>query len=280
MKLSILKDSNKAIFSTDSDLQTLRNGTYLRINNDNLFYTICNKAEILYNRDFKTETVKKIVISDDTKSNIGINDEIFISYKEYELLTLMGIMKGGINYKIGDIITVYGGICSLNLENSTIQPTQFKVEEIEGNGSITSVSLLEKGKYVTIPNLKNEIIGGSGSGAELELQYKELEWKTLIRTVDIIAKNFATTSLYINYPLPNGVTEGRISIKKWSVTLTGNYIGESKFDVDFQFCKDFTSELNLPLMAKGSLCPELIYNQAMNILDIRISDLEKRFNKS
>jgi len=73
------------------------------------------------------------------------------------------INQGGINYAVGDVLSVIGG---------TGTATQATVTSTIGNGQVETVALTRSGAYSVLPNLSNVVTSvapGGGTGATLDL---------------------------------------------------------------------------------------------------------------
>ena len=54
------------------------------------------------------------------------------------------------------------------------------------------------------------------------------------------------------------------------------YIEGTRVNEVYEITRDFTPNAGLPVMAKGSLSVENIFNSAMSILDIKLKEIDSR----
>jgi hypothetical protein len=203
-----------------------------------------------------------------------------LSYKEYELTAIFEIIYGGSGYKVDDVIYLRGGFTSRDTYTGNISIATLKINKVKSNGAIEEIGIVSKGKYTQIPPKECFLDGGNGTNAKIQVDYKLLENRKMVeRTVVLIDSDHLCADLHINHPLPEGVTEGKISLEKHELLLTGDYQGEDAKDVNYQIVRDFTPNIRLPLASKGSFNPELVYKKAFLVLDSKIQDLENRIKE-
>jgi hypothetical protein len=81
--------------------------------------------------DFVIED-NKLKIEGNYEDYFIFDDIITISYKEYELLTILMVIKEGQGYKVNDILSLDGGVLSVNIIDNQSQNTTLQVEEVDG----------------------------------------------------------------------------------------------------------------------------------------------------
>ncbi len=282
--VSILKGSNKAITHSEDNVSSLREGTYIRFGNDNIFYIVLSTKSIFLIKDFLFLSPTRIKIKDLNYHVYLKGDTITVSYKEKELLSVFSIIEAGYNYKVGDQVSLLGGDVSFNVESNSNFPTKFSVNEINDRGGIISFGVLENGRYINSPNKQVELIGGEGSGAIFECEFKTLDDRSVLeRTIERSNVEEDFTVLTLNYSLPAALKEGKLSLKKSEITLASTYSGENKIDTIYEVARDFTPYLNLPFLVKNSLSTELLINNAfvkldnkLRQIDLKIEELSKK----
>jgi hypothetical protein len=72
-------------------------------------------------------------------------------------LTSAGVAARGSGYKVGDVLTVQGGVFDT--------AAQLKVTAVDGSGAIITADAVQGGSYSTLPTSPASVTGGSGSGA-------------------------------------------------------------------------------------------------------------------
>lgn len=272
---SILKNTNKIITHSEADCTGVRENTFVKFKDDSTFYTVAESESLFYIKDFETISRNKLKINDDVVTVLLPNDVLTISYKEYELLTLNSIINKGVGYKIGDKLFANGGIPSINILDNISAPLSLIVTQIGPNGEIETIQIDRRGKYTECPQKNCDIVGGSGKGAILDLDFKTLENRVITeKDIAFVEFNGSYSIVTLAYSLPVGVKDGKISINKWELLLNTNYANDTKINQTCEVLRDVTPNLALPLLIRNSFSIDSIFNQAMIMLDNRIKDLE------
>lgn len=278
--VNINNNSNILIGHSESDWSVLRDGDLVIIDTNKSFYTIGNTEKVFFIQPFKKLNNNQISINGTWEHFFLPDDILNITYKEYELLTIKQIINPGKNYKIGDIVSLSGGILSINSFDNSTQASLFKVENINSEGGITQLSILNRGCYISFPDHINDIKGGNGMGATIFIEEKLIESrKTLERQVESVKEWGADTIITLNYHLPESIIDGKVSVQKWKLYLTSNYSGETKRDVSYQIIRDLTPVLKLPFVVKNSNKLEEAYNYSIKRLDQEITNLTQQIEE-
>ena len=169
---SIRKGDNKIISATFSDWSAIRDGTFIKFNEDSQFYISSNTEKKVFLKDFITLEPNVIKINEDCGFNINDGDSLNISYKEYELSTIYKIISAGNGYKIGDQLILTGGVASLNLTDNTLNSAKFIINKVGENGEIIELKIINHGKYIEIPNNIINLSGGEGLLGSIEVGYR------------------------------------------------------------------------------------------------------------
>lgn len=274
--VSILKDTNRVIASSEIDLSKVKAGDYFRIDNETAFYTIARTDKLFYIKDFEVIDVNNIRLSSPVGINLQPSDNVKLTFKEFQLEVLSDIKNGGQGYRVDDVLTVIGGTPSLNRSNGMLESTSFVVVEVDANGSILSLGPRTKGLYLESPIDIVELSGGFGAGAVVEVNYSVVEHRAALENVVSYTPDINTGVIGLEFKLPTGLKKGKLSVEKWQALLTAPYIGESKINTSYDISSNFTPKYRLPLMLQNSFQREILYNQAMNILEEKIAALEAR----
>lgn len=273
--VSINKDSNKVIGHSDADFSVVRPGSFIRFGNDDVFYTVIKPESLHFIKDFEVISNNQIKINGNIDNILLEGDTLYLTYKEYELNTLLRVVNGGSGYKTGDFVYVDGGILSINLEDNQKNPITFKIDAVDGTGAISSLSIHNNGKYIICPNNIVSVSGGFGSGARLELVYKILDLRAnLDRSITKIDNRNSETIIDLNYYLPDGLKEGKISCEKYTLILKENYKGENKINVEYSILRDVTPYFGIPLAPKNTKTLDLIFNEAILKIDQELKKLK------
>lgn len=276
---SIKKNSNRLISSTYSDWSGVREGSFVKFNDDFNFYTVSHTEKRIFLKDYVVLQPNIIQINEDCGININVGDSLNLSFKEYELNTCK-IISSGRGYAIGDQLTFDGGVASLNTVDNTLNSSIITVAQIGKEGQISEINILNRGKYLTAPNTNINLRGGSGKGSSIEVSFRLTDYRTFTeRDVERVEFKNAETIIYLVYSLPAGTKEGKLSTEKWEIILSSPYLGETNNNEIFEIIRDFTPYCKIPLLSPNSKNQELTFNSSMAILDKKIAELENKIRK-
>ena len=272
---SILKNSNRLVASSQADWGTLRNGSYVILEGDEHFYTVIGKNKFFYIKDVTVASPAELVIDDNVGINVTMNDVIAFSYKKYEVDSV-SIAAAGKSYKQGDLLRPEGGVCSYSAIDDIDTPTELEVAEVGAQGEIKALTIKSKGVYIEAPAERTRLVSGAGDSAEVVLNVTLLDSRSIeersVKSIRIDGEN-NKTHLELNNSLPPKLIKGKISINKWEILLNINHPGENRINTTYQVIRDFTPNLNIPLM-KGNISKnEAVYNEAISKIDEAIKKL-------
>ena len=274
---SAIKGNNKITACSKVDFSTINSGNFIMLMGDDVFYKIINKEKFVYAQDAAVIEANKIQVNENALMHLNVDDDIDISYKNYEV-TEASVNQGGEGYEQGDLISVDGGVCKYNSIDEIDIPVKLSVEEVDSDGGIVSVNLVNKGLYSEPPSDESDVSSGSGSGASLSLTTKLLSTSVVeSRGISSIELDGDKSVITINHAVAPRVKEISIRVEKWQLTLASAYAGQQdKLNVPYDIIKDFTPHCNLPLINSNMATNHLVYNEAMAIIDQRLKDLEDK----
>lgn len=276
---SIKKNSNRLISSTYTDWSGVREGSFIKFNDDFHFYTVSHTEKRIFLKDFAVLQSNIIQINEDCGININAGDSLNISFKEYELSSWK-IISSGRGYRVGDQLTLEGGVASLNIVDNTLNSSIITVTQVGAEGQIGEISILNRGKYLTAPNSNISLKGGSGNSSSVEVTFRLTDHRTFTeRDVEKVEFKNAETIIYLVYALPAGTKEGKLSVEKWEILLSSPYLGETNNNETFEIIRDFTPYCKIPLLTLNSQNQELTFNNSMAILDRKIAELEEKIKR-
>lgn len=279
--ININQHSNTVISHSESDWAVMRKNSLIFIDKDTTSYIIGNTEKLNFIVDFILQHNNIIEITGNFEHYFLRDDIITVSYKEYELLVIKNIIAAGSGYKVGDTVLCSGGNVSINTFDNTKYNTILQVEEVDPNGAIIKLKIINKGRYLSAPESNNKIIGGHGRDAEIEIEYVLSSHRAMIERQVLNAFNQNhNTILELNDNLPTNVRSGKISIEKYIGYLTTNYVGETKRNADYHIVRDQTPFLQLPLLSKNSPKTEEFYNHTILELDRKLRELDERLKKA
>lgn len=271
---SITNNSDKAISDSEAKWQGIKTGSFIKFGADSCFYQVAKTIPYCFCQDFTVVSDFQIKIKGDYSAEIFKNDRLLLTYKEYELLTINSIINGGKNYKVGDVISIVGGALSVNKVDNTHKQTQLKINQVDENGSITRVGLVEKGIYINPPQ-QGVFSGGSGDGALFDIEYNTISQRQFINVcIRNVIGSEKETIIFVDSLLPAGLKTGSISVNKWELYINGKYNGETKIGDSYEIYSDFTPYIKLPVLLKNQQNPEIVINKAFSIIDSEIGHLK------
>lgn len=275
----VSKNSNRVIGSTSINWGSIRPGSFVKFGYDEVFYNIFKTNKLSYVKEFETLTQKELKIKGDPTGYLFVGDKITISFKQFELATVISIPKSGKGYIIGETVYVNEGAPLRDHRNNIVHRAEFKVEQVDDFGGITQLTRISGGLYVKCPTTTVELIGENGSGAVIEAEFRLLDHRCFIeRNVEFVSAKDGEGFIKVDYFTPYGLSSGIVTIEKYEMILTGPYLGESSHIYDVEIHRDFTPHLELPLLANNSRSMALLYNKALMRLDVEINALKARLN--
>lgn len=279
--ISVFKGSSEIISSSLSDWSQVKDGAYLRIFGDDVFYTILNCEEYFFIKPFEIVNPVKISFTLDENENpheLLMGDLITISYKEYELDSIFGFKSKGKNYKKGTCYLDGGELAAATMEVK--QETQLNITEVNSEGEIQKIGIVNRGKYFTTPSEECLLVSDSGSNAIIECDYREVSNRAKIeREIKYIEIKNGVVYLTLNYALPKGLKTGKLSVSKWKINLKEVYNGPDKLSSEYALTNDFTPNFGFPIMPKGIQRPDVVYNNAMVRIDQILKELKDSVEK-
>lgn len=274
---SILSNTNRAISSTETNWTAIRPGSFFIFGDDNVFYQVGVVKELNIIKEFKIIAPNQISFSSNLCPLFLNYDSIELSFKQYEVDEVVGIFSAGTNYKQGDIICLSGGVPVKNLSENISKPATFQVTKVNSHGGIEDLIVTDPGQYIVAPNTTTVVVNtlGSGSNGGLNLLYKISDKRIVIdRVINNVIYHPESTILTLDYDLPENLTTGKLSLNKWEVLLTSNYIGESKLNSKYKVLRDFTPNLKLPVITKNTNNLDVLVNQGFQTIDCEFGKIK------
>ena len=275
--VSVLKGTNKIIACSKVDWSPVKTGSIIAIDGDKDFYKIIEKDKSSYYKDVEVLNSSQLKVTGHTGQNLSINDSITFTNDEYEAESVV-INSAGEGYHEGDIILPQGGKLRYNSIDEIDQFVMLEVESTNEDGGVEELSIKSAGAYNVSPS-KTSIKGGQGNGLKISVVYKHKDKRTTEdRSISEIEYKEDHTVIYLSHELPPRVQRGSISATKWEVYISAPYLGENKYDVGYEIYKDFTPNLNIPVIRGNMAANYMLYNEGMMIIDKKIKELEDKIN--
>ena len=269
---SILKDTNRLIASSQANWASLPEGSYIIFDEDEDFYKVIDKEQFFFIKDFHRVDNDKILVKGDLGVKLTLNDNLTLTFKEYEASSLE-IINGGKGFSVGDILTVEGGECKTDVMNDLNSPTEIKITEVNKNGSIIKAELKHPGLYTLSPES-----GQTLEGAELDIKYSLLDKRTVENrsVANVALTQDGNTLIHLNHPLPTNVKHGKFSVSKWELILNVNYPKSTKINSSYRVISDFTPHLGIPLMKDDTDNYKILFNDAVTKIEKKLIELEEK----
>lgn len=273
---SINSGANRIVSNTNSDWSKILEGSLIRFKDDPIFYITAKVDKVFLFEKFEVLDLRRIRINSNTGFSIAREDELNLTWDEYELSTVSGITESGKGYKKGDIIYCKDGLATENTSDLTYNRASFRVSDIDNNGSIKQIALENRGRYFIKPPASCPIDGGSGHGAIFDLVFFNTESKgSAAKSVQVINSFEKETIILLDSALPRGLKSGNITLTKWEVILASNYLGETKINCPYELYNDFTPHCKMPIPTKNSLGLDILIKNTQLILDNKIAKIDK-----
>lgn len=278
--ISVKQNTSKIISSSEDFWGGIGNGCYIKIGESDILYPILKSSKIFYLKDFEVVNSKQIKIKEDIGIDLQLNDIINIIIDEFELNSLTNIVDSGRFFKVDDTLTITGGEVSIDISTGISRPTKFKIEEVGPLGEIIKLSCIDYGLYISPPKEYSFVTNGNGVNAKLNLVFHQVSNKKIIkRTIKEILINTLESLIKLDYSLPPGLSDGKLSLEKWEIQLSSLYLENTKINTNYKIIKDFTPNIKLPLMVKNTLSADIVYNNSVQIIDNEIALLKQEINK-
>lgn len=273
---SASKGSNRAIASSKADWGAVRDGSFIVMSGDDIFYKIIGKKKFVFQKNVDVISNTQLKIEGAVGAMIGVDDDIEVHFNEHNVISAE-IHDAGEGYEIDDILTLEGGICKYNSIDQIDVPAQVKVTEVNEEGGVLSLELVTEGIYSVAPEDFCDVKSDLGTGATLDISSRVSDVVSVEgRTISQLEINENDTIIHLNHPLPPRNLTAAIKVNKWELTLSTEYAGEDKISVNYEIIKDFTPFCNLPLIHGQLSSSHILYNEAMAILDKRLKDIEDK----
>lgn len=273
--VSVKQDSNLVYCSTAASaaFKNIQAGCLIKIGDDKVFYEIASKKDENLVKPF-TQTNGCLVLEGDCGLEILAEDTISITFKEYQILGIFSILNPGSGYRKDEIVLIDKGIANYDVYTGTEKYTSIKVKDVDANGGITSLEVIEKGLYLVKPDKEVTVNGIRGREAKILVEYMPVSSRKSFER-KVIGKKYEDgyTVIHLDSPINRHIIEGEISIEKSVLGLNTDYTPNTKISAPFEIVKDFTKHLGIPLMAPNTMSREIIFNKAMNKIDEQLHSI-------
>jgi len=257
---SVAYNSNRVVSSCQCHWGKVKPGAFLQFAGEDKHYKIIESKDLYYIKNFEIKNKNALLVNDNIFPDITPKDSLEISYKEYELLELGNITNPGKGYNVGDLIYLNGGNLSPDLNTSVI----LKVKGVNQAGGVSDVEIFHKGKYLLAPSGSVQTTtNGVGERFEIVVNFQELGKRGFLdRTIFDIKYNGGQSIITLSQALPDGLPNGKLSVKKWELFLETPYLSKQQNIVNqsYEILNDFIPHIDVPKMIRGHSNPDVIIN--------------------
>lgn len=275
---SLEKGSNRLYVKSDRNV-VIRNGAFIKLGLNDIFYRAESSESINIKKKFKCSG-DTISIKGNYSYKLAQNDSGKINFEEYQAYEISSIGESSTKYSIGEKIYAQGGITSSSGGNITGEYTEIEVTKIGQDGDILEAKISRPGLYIMPPENPVPVMNESGKIIEMDLEFDVSDSVSILeRDFSSISYKDSFTEIKMSYPLPKGVKQGEILISKQIILLDKEYSSSSFENEPCEITFDYTPVNGIPLLPPQSIDPQTSYNEAVKIIDAKLSELDKRITR-
>ena len=267
-----IKKGSKELYLSSGQDTIAKNGAFVKIGKNEICYQIESYTSLNIKKKFEAH-FDHLLLKGDYSNKIFPGDSAKLFFNETEAVYISKILKSPPKAAINDIFEFRGG-------ETNGHAASVKVASLNADGTIQEVYIESAGKYITPP--ESHVLASNNSGDVIEIQVdfdSRAETSIFERDFDIIDSKHGKTYLHMNYPFPNEIKEGDLTLSKKVIILDREYGGESEFNALCQTTSDFSPINKIPLMPPHCLTPHAIYNKGIEAIDKRLLELEKQITR-
>jgi len=272
---SINRGSNELYTSTRKQILA-SNGDFVKIGNNEVYYQVEETKQITLKKKFQSHG-DYLTIKGNYEFKIFPGDNAKLYYHDYEAVLINKITKSAKGNSFGDRFFFQGGYPSSSRENLTGKYTEIKVTAVNKDGSVKEVNIVEPGKYITPP--ENPIIAKNQDGKTIEVEAEfDYSSESSVFERDFTSVEFkdGKTHLRLYYPFPEEIDNAELILSKSILYLNKEYGAAPVHGLLCQTTSDFSPINKIPLVPPNAIAPHAIYNKAVEVVDNRLADIEKR----
>ena len=276
---SILRSSNKLYITSSNRKIATPHNALLKIASNETLFKIESSEELNIKRPFTSPEENEIKIKGNYNYKITPGDSIDLYYEEWRVSDVE-LVKGGYNLDVGEILYCQEGIVSNSTQNITGQQCEIRVAKVTEKGEVSQVEIHKAGAYTQIPEGKVTAINERDIPVEVKLQFEPAESTPMVqREVESIESTPMESTLRLSYRLPLGVSVGEMMLTKQVIYIDREFNFEDCYRKVCTITKDFSPKNRLPLMAPNAPNTHTIYNQAIEMLEQKLSQIENRLKE-
>jgi|TARA_R110000824_G_scaffold98252_1_gene234461 hypothetical protein len=277
--LGSVNHGSKELYTSTNQEIVASNGDFIKIGSNEVFYQVEDYKPLNLKKKYECHG-KYITIKGDYTFKISRGDNAQLYFTEYEAVNVNKILGGPEKYTFGETFYAQGGTPSSSRENLTGKYTELKVAAVNKDGTIQTLEIADGGKYLSPP--ENPITARDTEGkplqVELEFDYSS-DSSVFERDFTVVEYKDGKTHLHLSYPFPKEIKEGELILSKQVVYLNKEYGASPQIHATCQTTGDFSPINKIPLVPPNAVAPHAIYNKAVEIVDNRLAEIERRLIK-
>tara|TARA_R100000008_G_scaffold75564_1_gene54883 strand:- start:12 stop:884 length:873 start_codon:yes stop_codon:yes gene_type:complete len=276
---AILKGSNDLYIVSENLEITAPHNSFLKIGSSDILFKVEGSKKTTIKRHFELKDKETINIKGIYEGKILPGDIIKIYFDEY-VTTNVNLLKSADGHKEGDVLYCQGGLTSSSSLDLTGKLCQLIVEQVNKEGQISKLRVFNPGLYIKTPETPVIAINEANKPVEVELEFDLSDNASSIeRNVSSISSSLSSSEISLSYPLPEGVSEGEVIIEKQIIHLDREYTYESTSNELCSITQDFSPNHKLPLMAPNNPSFHAVYNKAIEMLEEKLSEMERKIHE-
>ena len=277
-KGTINEGSTELYASSEYDV-VAGNGTFVKIGKNEIFYQIERSKKLNLKKRFESHS-NYLTIKGDYRRQISPGDNAKLYFGESEAVSVTKIVDGGKSHQFDDTFHVKGGFLSNTSDNLNGQPATLKVTSAHKDKSVQELKIENPGRYLTPPENPVMAKDQDGNIIQIEMEFDQAaETSIFERDFKGVEYKDGKTFLHLNYSFPVEIKSGELILSKSVIGLSREYGASSVTNTPCQTCEDFSPINKIPLMPPRTISAHSIYNKAMETIDQRFQDMEKRLTR-
>lgn len=270
MQINIFQNGRFVYFDSNTELKNIKPHSHIRFDGKTFKIQLYKKI----NKTFEYKGIDNniITLKRDAEPYLIKGDLISVNTPTYSLSTVIKIVKSEEGFHVGDIIS-----------EKSDRPFTLIVNSIDKKGKIKSLGIQDEGHYLTQPDskdLKYETIDGKNIDVEFDLLFEESSYTTHEVIVEKINRSATELILNLNAKIIPFNFKSKISISKYCIVLSEEYLGETKYGIECEISSDFTPHLAIPYAVQNSASIADLYNEAIEKIDKELQELRVMILKS
>tara|TARA_Y100000034_G_scaffold118133_1_gene158472 strand:+ start:288 stop:1160 length:873 start_codon:yes stop_codon:yes gene_type:complete len=276
---SILRGSNKLYIVSNNRKVATPHNALLKIASNETLFKIESSEELNIKRPFISPEENEIKIKGNYNYKITRGDSVNLYYEEWKASSAE-LVNGGSNLNAGEILYCQEGVVSNSTQNITGQQCEIKVVKVTEKGEVSQIEIHKGGAYTQIPEGIVTAINEKDIPIKVKLEFEPAESTPMVqREVESVTSTPIESTIKLSYRLPLGVDSGEMIVPKQVIYIDREFNFEDCYCGVCTITKDFSPKNRLPLMAPNTPNVHTIYNQAIELLEQKFTQMENRLKE-